>query len=108
MIQIHSGETSQPWDFVACLVAAQPHTLKLASLTFKILWEVECTMSNVSYIVGGPELFYSFIWITNIYLYTKCRLLKNWFLMQIPELISILLEMLILLSQHVKETKAKI
>ena len=33
MIQIHSAETSQPRDFVACLVAARPHTLKLASLT---------------------------------------------------------------------------
>ena len=41
MIQIHLGETSQPLDFVACLVAVRPDTLKLASLTFKILWEVD-------------------------------------------------------------------
>ena len=34
MIQIHSGETSRPRDFVARSVAARPHALKLASLTF--------------------------------------------------------------------------
>ena len=41
MIQIHSGETSQPPDFVACSLAARPHALKLTSLTFKNLWEVD-------------------------------------------------------------------
>ena len=40
MIQIHSGETSRPWDFVTRLVAARPHALKLISLTFKKLREV--------------------------------------------------------------------
>ena len=41
MIQIHSGKTSRPRDFVARSVAARPHALKLASLTFKNLWEVD-------------------------------------------------------------------
>ena len=41
MIQIHSGETSRPWDFVARLVTARPHALKLISLTFKKLREVD-------------------------------------------------------------------
>ena len=40
MIQIHSGKTSQPWDFVAGSVTGQPHALKLALLTFMNLWEV--------------------------------------------------------------------
>ena len=41
-IQIHSGEISRPRDFVARSVAARPHALKLASLTFcKNLWEVD-------------------------------------------------------------------
>ena len=34
-IEIHSGETSRPRDFVASSVVARPHALKLASLTFK-------------------------------------------------------------------------
>ena len=41
MIQIHSGKTSRPRDFVARSVAARPYALKLASLTFKNLWEVD-------------------------------------------------------------------
>ena len=41
MIQIHSREKSRPPDFVACSVAARPHALKLASLTFKNLLEVD-------------------------------------------------------------------
>ena len=41
MIQIHSGEASQPWDFVALSVDARPRALNLASLTFKNLWEVD-------------------------------------------------------------------
>ena len=41
MIQIHSGETIRPRDFLARSVAARPHALKLASLTFKNLWEVD-------------------------------------------------------------------
>ena len=41
MIQIHSGEASRPRDFVAISVDARPHALKLASLTFKNLWEVD-------------------------------------------------------------------
>ena len=40
MIQIHSGKTSQPRDFVARSVAARPHALKLALLTCMNLWEV--------------------------------------------------------------------
>ena len=39
-IQIHSGETGRTREFVARSVATRPHTLKLASLTFKKLWEV--------------------------------------------------------------------
>ena len=41
MILIHSVKTSRPRDFVARSVAARPHALKLASLTFKNLWEVD-------------------------------------------------------------------
>ena len=41
MIQIQSGETSQPQDFVTSSIPAQPLALKLASLTFKNLWEVD-------------------------------------------------------------------
>ena len=41
MIQIHSAETSRPRDFVARLVAARPHALKLVSLTFKKSREVD-------------------------------------------------------------------
>ena len=41
MIQIHSGKTSRPWDFVSRSVTARPHALKLTSLTFKSLWEVD-------------------------------------------------------------------
>ena len=37
MIQIHSGETSQPRDFVASSIPARSRALKLASLTFKNL-----------------------------------------------------------------------
>ena len=41
MIQIHSGETSRPWDFVTCSVAARPHATKFVLCTFKELWEVD-------------------------------------------------------------------
>ena len=41
MIQIHSGETSRPQDFVARSVATRPLALKLASLAFKNLGEVD-------------------------------------------------------------------
>ena len=37
MIQIHSGETSRPREFVARLVTTRPHALKLTSLTFNPL-----------------------------------------------------------------------
>ena len=37
MIQIHSGETSQPQDFVASSIPARSCALKLASLTLKNL-----------------------------------------------------------------------
>ena len=37
----HLGETSRPPDFIAQSVTARPHALKLASLTFKNLWEVD-------------------------------------------------------------------
>ena len=47
MIHIHSGETSQPRDFVARSVAACPHALKLASLTFKNLWEVDRLVTSL-------------------------------------------------------------
>ena len=41
MIQIHSGETSRLRDFIARSVAARPHAMKLASLTFKNLSQVD-------------------------------------------------------------------
>ena len=41
MIQIQSGEISRPRDFVTSSIPARPHALKLASLTFKNLWEVD-------------------------------------------------------------------
>ena len=41
MIQIHSSETSQPQDFMACSVAVRPHALKLTFLTFKNICEVD-------------------------------------------------------------------
>ena len=40
IIQNHSRETGRPRDFVARSVATRPPALKLASLTFKKLWEV--------------------------------------------------------------------
>ena len=41
MIQIQSGETIWPQDFVACSVAAQPNAPKFALHSFKELWEVD-------------------------------------------------------------------
>ena len=41
VIPIHSGETSRSRDFVGSPVAARPHALMLASLTFNNLWEVD-------------------------------------------------------------------
>ena len=46
MIQIHSGDTSRPRDFFGHLVAVRPHALKLASLTFKNLWEIDHVALN--------------------------------------------------------------
>ena len=44
MIQIHSGERSQPWDFVARPVAQQPHALKLTHFYDLIYERSTCSL----------------------------------------------------------------
>ena len=46
VIQIRSGETSRPLDSVARSIAARPHALKLASLTFRTYERSTCCKSR--------------------------------------------------------------
>ena len=57
MIQIHSGETSRPRDFVACSVAARPHALKLASLNFRTYERSTCSKSTVDSVFKCALIF---------------------------------------------------
>ena len=59
MIQIHSGETSRPQDFVARLVAARPCALKLASLTCK---RSTCSKSSALSVWIQTLILWFFVW----------------------------------------------